>query len=156
MWMARIRKMLLWLLAMVVPATLVFAYTRQRSDPADADRDRQVEQLLNGVTLVGRSTTTGRDTLSSEERYVIEGVTRISGETWMVRSRFQYSGRDIPIVIPVQIRWAGDTPVLCLTDFAIQKLVEHSAELEQSIAKLQQKLAELEKSTEREQLRAVK
>ena len=39
---------------------------------------------------------------------------------------------------------------------AIQKLVEHSAELEQSIAKLQQKLAELEKSTEREQLRAVK
>jgi len=39
---------------------------------------------------------------------------------------------------------------------AIQKLVEHSTELEQSIAKLQQKLAELEKSTEREQLRAVK
>jgi prefoldin subunit 5 len=39
---------------------------------------------------------------------------------------------------------------------AIQKLVEHSTELEQSIAKLQQKLAELEKDTQREQLRAVK
>jgi serine O-acetyltransferase len=39
---------------------------------------------------------------------------------------------------------------------AIQKLVEHSTELEHSIAKLQQKLAELEKDSQREQLRAVK
>jgi hypothetical protein len=39
---------------------------------------------------------------------------------------------------------------------AIQKLVEHSNELEQSMAKLQHKLAELEKDSEREQLRAVK
>lgn len=127
MWMARIRRMLLWLAAMVLPATLVFFYTRQRSDPADAERDRQVEQLLNGITLVGRSTTTGRDTLSSEERYVIEGVTRLTGDSWLVRSRFQYSGRDIPIVIPVEIRWAGDTPVLCLTDFAIPGMGTFSA-----------------------------
>lgn len=127
MWMARIRRMLLWLLAMVVPATLVFFYTRQRSDPAQEDRDRQVEQLLTGVTLVGRSTTTGRDTLSSEERYVIEGVTRLTGDTWLVRSRFQYSGRDIPIVVPVEINWAGDTPMLGLTDFTIPGMGTFSA-----------------------------
>ena len=39
---------------------------------------------------------------------------------------------------------------------AIQKLVEHSAELEQALAKLSQKLADLEKDKQREQLRAVK
>jgi serine O-acetyltransferase len=39
---------------------------------------------------------------------------------------------------------------------AIQKLVEHSTELEQSLAKLNQRLAELEKDKQREQLRAVK
>ena len=39
---------------------------------------------------------------------------------------------------------------------AIQKLVEHSTELEQAIAKLQQKLVDLEKDKQREQLRAVK
>jgi serine O-acetyltransferase len=39
---------------------------------------------------------------------------------------------------------------------AIQKLVEHSAELEQAVAKLSEKLAELEKDKQREQLRAVK
>ena len=39
---------------------------------------------------------------------------------------------------------------------AIQKLVEHSAELEQALATLTQKLADLEKDKQREQLRAVK
>jgi serine O-acetyltransferase len=39
---------------------------------------------------------------------------------------------------------------------AIQKLVEHSTELEQALAKLSQRLAELEKDKQKEQLRAVK
>jgi serine O-acetyltransferase len=39
---------------------------------------------------------------------------------------------------------------------AIQSLVEHSQELERSIAALQEKLARLEKDQQREQLRAVK
>ncbi|MEO8718604.1 MAG: hypothetical protein ABI423_10350, partial [Burkholderiales bacterium] len=38
----------------------------------------------------------------------------------------------------------------------IQKLAEHSAELEQALARLKEKLAELEKDERREQLRAVK
>jgi len=89
--------------------------------------DAQFEQMMTGTTLVGRSTTVGRDTLSSEERYVIEGVTRLAGDTWLVRSRFQYASRDIPIVIPVQVKWAGDTPVLCLTDFTIPGMGTFSA-----------------------------
>jgi serine O-acetyltransferase len=39
---------------------------------------------------------------------------------------------------------------------AIQKLVEHSAELEQALAKLSERFADLEKDKQREQLRAVK
>src|SRR3970040_1796438 len=38
----------------------------------------------------------------------------------------------------------------------IQKLTEHSAELERAVAKLKEKLADLEKDERREQLRAVK
>ncbi len=39
---------------------------------------------------------------------------------------------------------------------AIQKLAEHSAELEQALTKLSERLAEIEKDKQREQLRAVK
>ena len=54
-----------------------------------------------------------------EEKYVIEKVSKLTGETWLIQSRLQYGGRDIPLPLPVVIKWAGDTPVLTLTDLSI-------------------------------------
>ena len=125
--MSRGRRFLLSLLAVLGAGAIIFAYTRQRDDVTQEQLDRQFEQMLNGVTLVGQSTTVGRDKLSSEERYVIESVTRLTGDTWLVKSRFKYDTHDVPIIIPVQIKWAGDTPVLCLTDFAIPTMGTFSA-----------------------------
>lgn len=125
--MGRGRRILLWLGAVLGVVALVFVITRQRSDVTLEQLDRQFEQMMNGVTLVGHSTTVGREKLSGEERYVIEGVTRLTGDTWLVRSRFAYGSRNVPIIIPVQIKWAGDTPVLCLTDFTIPGMGTFSA-----------------------------
>jgi hypothetical protein len=125
--MSRVRWILLMLVAMLGTAALVLLYTRPRAEASQVEQDRQFEQMMTGVTLVGRSTTVGRDNLSSEERYMIESVTRVTGDTWLVQSRFQYETREVPIVIPVQVRWAGDTPVLCLTDFAIPGMGTFSA-----------------------------
>lgn len=125
--MGRFRRVLIWTIAVLGVAVLVFTFARQRTSVAAEDLDRQFEQMITGVTLVGRSTTVGRDELSSEERYVIEGVTRMAGDTWLIRSRFQYASRDIPIIIPVQVKWAGDTPVLCLSDFTIPAMGTFSA-----------------------------
>ncbi len=83
--------------------------------------------MMNGVTLVGRSSRTNSDRISSEERYVIESVTKIGSETWLFQSRFLYEGHDIPIPIPVTIKWAGDTPVITLTDLAIPGMGSYTA-----------------------------
>ena len=125
--MGRGRRILLWLLAGLGVVAAVFYITRQRSDVTLEQLDRQFEQMMDGVTLVGHSTTVGREGISDEERYTIEGVTRLTGDTWLVRSRFAYGSRNIPIIIPVQIKWAGDTPVLCLTDFTIPGMGTFSA-----------------------------
>jgi hypothetical protein len=125
--MSRVRWILLMLVAMLGTAALVLLYTRPRAEASQVEQDRQFEHMMTGVTLVGRSTTVGRDNLSSEERYMIESVTRVTGDAWLVQSRFQYETRNVPIVIPVQVRWAGDTPVLCLTDFAIPGMGTFSA-----------------------------
>jgi len=125
--MSRGRFILLSFLAAFVMIAAAFLLARPRNDVAQEQLDRRFEQMMSGVTLVGRSTTVGRDTLSSEERYVIESVTRIAGDTWLVKSRFKYESHDIPIPIPVQVKWAGDTPVLCLTDFTIPGMGTFSA-----------------------------
>ena len=102
------------------------ACSKKAPTPAE-ELDKKFEAMMKGVTLVGRSSSTRSDKISGEERYVIEGVTKLSGDTWLFRSRFQYEGHDIPLPIPVTIKWAGDTPVITLTDLAIPGMGSYTA-----------------------------
>ena len=58
---------------------------------------------------------------------MIEGVSKLAGDTWLFRARLQYGGRDLPIPVPVTIKWAGDTPVITLTDVAIPGMGSYTA-----------------------------
>jgi hypothetical protein len=89
--------------------------------------DRKFVEMMKGVTLVGRSTRLRDDKIIGEERYVIEGVSKLTGDTWLLRSRFQYGGHDIPLPLPVTIKWAGDTPVITLTDLSIPGMGAYTA-----------------------------
>jgi hypothetical protein len=91
------------------------------------DLDRKFEEMMKSVTLVGRSTRLNDDKVHGEEKYVIEGVSKLTGETWLFRARMQYGGRDIPVPVPVTIKWAGDTPVITLTDLAIPGVGTYTA-----------------------------
>jgi hypothetical protein len=91
-----------------------------RKTPTTQDElDRKFQQMMKGVTLVGRSTRLNNDQFIGSEKYVIEKVTRLTGETWLFQARLQYGSRDIPVPVPVVIKWAGDTPVVTLTDLTI-------------------------------------
>lgn len=89
--------------------------------------DRKFEEMMKGVTLEGRSSRLHGDKISEGEKYVIESVSKVGDETWLFRTRFQYGGHDIPVPLPVVIRWAGDTPVITLTDLAIPGMGTYSA-----------------------------
>ena len=90
-----------------------------RKPPAQADLEKQFQEMMSGVTLVGHSTRLNKEGIAGEERYVIEKVSKISGDTWLFQARMQYGGRDIPVPVPVTMKWAGDTPVIELTDLTI-------------------------------------
>ena len=89
--------------------------------------DRKFEETMKGVTLVGRSTRLQDDKVIGEEKYVIEGVSKLAGDTWLFRTRLQYGGHDIPLPLPVTIKWAGDTPVITLTDLSIPGMGTYTA-----------------------------
>ncbi len=89
--------------------------------------DRQFKEMMNGVTLVGRSSRLNNDRISDGERYVIDGVSKLTGDTWLMRARLDYGGRSVPLPVPVIIKWAGDTPVITLTDLAIPGVGSYTA-----------------------------
>ena len=89
--------------------------------------DRKFEDMMRGVTLVGRSSVLKSDKISGEEKYVIEKVSKLTGETWLFQARFQWGSHDVPFPVPITIKWAGDTPVITLTDLAIPGLGTYTA-----------------------------
>jgi hypothetical protein len=99
---------------------LVLAGCSRKQETGDeAQREGKFQEMLSGVTLVGHSTRLDKDGLFGEERYMIDKVSKVTGDTWLFQTRLKYGSREIPVPIPLTVRWAGDTPVITLTDLSI-------------------------------------
>ena len=94
-----------------------------------AELDKQFEQTMSGATLVGRFTVEGRGggREPGEDRYHINKVTKMAGDYWMFAARVQYGKKDVTVPMMLQVKWAGDTPVITLTDLSIPGLGTYTA-----------------------------
>jgi hypothetical protein len=93
----------------------------------ETQRNQKFEQMMSGATLVGHSARFDQDGSSGEERYAIDKVSRLTGDTWLFQTRLKYGLHEIPVPIPLQIQWAGDTPVITLTDLTIPGVGTYTA-----------------------------
>ena len=111
-------------------AILLFFYAgcaRKPSVDVQADLEQKLQQMMSGVTMIGHSASLKEEGTSGEERYVIEKVSKLRGDTWLFHVRIQYGSHDIPIPLPVTIKWAGDTPVITITNLTIPGLGTYTA-----------------------------
>lgn len=109
-------------------ACLVMAgCARKPVNAANSNLESDFERMMSGATLVGHSTMSHRDGLSGEEKYAIDKVTKIGAETWLFHTHMHFGGHDVAVPVPVTIKWAGDTPVITLTDLSIPGLGSYTA-----------------------------
>lgn len=87
-----------------------------------AELEKQFAEMLSGTVLSGSFTTDGEKGPPKTDRYVITKVTKIKGDLWLFTARVQYGGKDRPFSFPLPVKWAGDTPVITITDFTIPGL----------------------------------
>ena len=82
--------------------------------------EKQFEETMSGATLIGTFTVRGlTDKKLNEEKYTIESVKKISGDKWQFKSRIQYGTHDLTVPLALDVKWAGDTPVITLTDMPV-------------------------------------
>jgi len=89
--------------------------------PDRATLEKQFEQTMSGATLSGFFTVAGRQDGQplKEEKYTIAKVTKLKDGFWLFQSRIQYGTHDATMALPLEVRWAGDTPVITLTDYTV-------------------------------------
>ncbi len=96
------------------------------ADPASlTDLERSFTERMQNVALVGHFTIEGqerRDGLA--ELYEIAKVTKLDGDRWRFDVHMTYGSVDATLPVVVPIVWAGDTPMVTITDVAIPGLGE--------------------------------
>jgi hypothetical protein len=81
--------------------------------------EKKFEETLTGAAMEGFFTIDGRtdDKPPAKDVYKIESVKKSGGDVWVVTAYVGYSKATIPV--PVEVRWAGDTAVIMLTDVGL-------------------------------------
>jgi len=102
--------------------TLLAGCSRKVAAPPGS-HESQLETMLHNVVLTGQATANGK--LLTEDSYVIEKVTKMTGDTWLFHARVGKGPIAVPI--PVQVLWAGDTPVISLTDVGVPGIGSYTA-----------------------------
>ena len=64
---------------------------------------------------------------SKPEQYEIVGVMKTGGDRWVVNARIQYGKVNLVAPVPIQVKWAGDTPIMIVDKFTMPGAGTYSA-----------------------------
>lgn len=91
---------------------------------ADSKREAAFAKKMSNATLVGSFTVDGKGAGKppKPERYELGTVKKLKNDKWLWTAKIKYGGKKgtkIAIPIPLTMKWAGDTPVITMTNFTI-------------------------------------
>jgi hypothetical protein len=121
------RRICAWLLLLASPLPCPAQQRAQEPAKKELSREELIKKLeidLTGAKLIGQFTVSGRENQSPKaEEYTITTAVKLpEGDMWLLKSRIKYGDKDTTVPIPLEIKWAGDTPIITLTDLAIPGL----------------------------------
>jgi len=100
----------------------------QDSQPALTASEKEFQESMSGAMLTGRFTRQGADA-TAEDKYTIEKATKLKDDLWQLDARIKFGGKDITVPVAIHVRWAGDTPVLTLTDESVAGMGKYSVRI---------------------------
>lgn len=107
-------------------------WAQDNAKPAEVEQAalfKKFEETLSGADLVGRFSMTGReDGALKEESYHINSVTKLDdGDYWLFNVQMKYGDKEVALPMPLEVKWAGETPVITLDKTTLPGLGTFSA-----------------------------
>ena len=117
----------LMLTAMLCLGVKGVVFADEPAKPAASPTPEMIKKLtedLTNVKLIGSFTISGRENQAPKaEEYAITSAMKLpDGDVWLIKARIKYGDKDVTAPIPLEIKWAGDTPLITLTNMEIPGL----------------------------------
>ena len=92
--------------------------------PDQAELEKKFVEDMSGVVFSGSYSVTkeGKETPAAMEKYTIASVSKVKDDLWLFTARIQYGKHDLTVPMTLQVKWAGDTPMITLTNLTIPAL----------------------------------
>lgn len=91
---------------------------------SQAELDKKFAERMSGVVFSGHYSviSQGNEKPPQMEKYTISKAVKLSEDYWLFTARVQYGQHDVTVPMTLQVKWAGDTPVITLSDLTIPGL----------------------------------
>lgn len=92
-----------------------------KPQPSQAELEEKFIKTLTNATFTGRwcLIKDGALTPEKQDKYSIASVTKLQGDKWTINARMEYEGQEFVLPIPAEVKWAGDTAVICIDNLSI-------------------------------------
>lgn len=97
--------------------------------PTAEDLEADFVKTLANVLFKGRWCSVEKGVMgeAKPEQYEIVGVMKTGGDRWVINARIEYGTLNLVAPVPVQVKWAGDTPVIIVDKFTLPGAGTYSA-----------------------------
>ena len=110
---------LIGLMVVIAVASSLWAVDGDSKDDRAALEQAFAAKLSNSK-LAGMFSIDGKsDGPNKPDKYQIVSAKKAQGDNWVITAKMKVGQNEIDVPIPLKIYWAGDTPVMSLTDLTI-------------------------------------
>lgn len=118
---------MLWNRAIIICLVIASLANFSFAEEVSAEKKKlytELEQLLTGAKFKGKFTVQGKEKESpKEEEYTISSAIKTEvKDMWLLNARIQYGDKDISVPVPIEIQWAGTTPVMIMDKITLPGL----------------------------------
>ena len=77
--------------------------------------------------MIGAYSIEGQEGPPKHDEYTLGAVEKGEGDKWIFHASLQFGTKVITVPLEIPVLWAGDTPVISVTDFGIPGMGKYTA-----------------------------
>jgi hypothetical protein len=121
-----IRLLSCFLLALAPLASAQPQPAKPSTQPSQTELEKKFSQAMTDAVMKGSYTVNGSDKVGHDQ-YQLGSVTKKEGDNWIFVATIQYGGHNVSLPLEIPVKWAGDTPVISVTNLGVPGLGTYTA-----------------------------